>query len=60
MIDREELMNKLKSYGYSNLAIQDLLNDIERNNTYNNQNVSDVLNNGGSGLLNIWMNRNLK
>lgn len=36
MFNREELENKLKSYGYSNIAIQDLLSYIERNNTYNN------------------------
>ncbi|MBN1074705.1 hypothetical protein DVV91_10160 [Clostridium botulinum] len=60
MVNRTELENKLKSYGYSNIAIQDLLNDIERNHTYNSQNVLDILDTGGSGLLNIWINRNLK
>ncbi|WP_252225226.1 MULTISPECIES: hypothetical protein [unclassified Clostridium] len=60
MINKEELINKLKLYGYSNIVIQEMLSDIERSNTYNNQNVSDILDTGGSGLLNIWVNRNLK
>ncbi|OSA95692.1 UNVERIFIED_ORG: hypothetical protein B2H93_04540 [Clostridium botulinum] len=60
MINREELEYKLNSYGYSKRFIVCMFNFIDNSNTYNSQNVSDILDTGGSGLLNIWMNRNIK
>ncbi|MBZ9693297.1 hypothetical protein [Clostridium sp. M14] len=60
MINREELKNKLNSYGYSKRFIDCVFNFVDNSNTYNSQNVLDILDTGGSGLLNIWMNRNLK
>ncbi|WP_252251221.1 hypothetical protein [Clostridium sp. VAP52] len=60
MVDRTELENKLKSCGYSKRFIDCIFNFVDGSNTYNMNNVSDILDTGGSGLLNIWINRNLK
>ncbi|HBJ1650869.1 TPA: hypothetical protein LA460_000087 [Clostridium botulinum] len=60
MVNKKEIEDKLKSCGYSKRFIECMFNFIDNSNTYNNQNVSDILDTGGSGLLNIWINRNIK